>query len=133
VDQNPTIELFAFGDGIRSEIILFGDAARAQRRATAGPVSEVCCRSCGSDLVHPLAWESTSEEVWLLQLRCPECELVFDIALNRYSMERYVTQLHSQKRALAHDLAYWDLACFREDMERLLRLIGDDTVLPADF
>jgi len=133
VEQNTTIELFVFEDGTRREIILFGDAARAQRRATSGPVSEVCCRTCGSDLVHPLAWESTSEEVWLLQLRCPECELVFDIALGRYSMERYVTQLHAQKRALAHDLAYWDLACFREDVERLLRLIGEDRVLPTDF
>jgi hypothetical protein len=133
MEQDTTIDLFAFADGSSSETIVFGEAARAQRRGTSGPLLEVCCRHCGSDLIYPLAWEATSEETWLLRLRCPDCEAVYDVALGRYTMERFVTQLHTQKRALANELARWDLALFREDVERLLRLIDESRVLPADF
>ncbi len=133
MEQETSIDLFVFADGSTRETIVFGEAARAQRRATSGPVVEVSCRHCGSDLIYPIAWESTGEDTWVLSLRCPDCEAVYEVALGRYTMERFVTQLHAQKRALAHDLARWDLACFREDMERVLQLIQDDRVLPAAF
>jgi ribosomal protein S27E len=133
MEHDVSIDLFTFADGSTHETIVFGEAARAQRRATSGPVVEVCCRSCGSDLVYPLAWESTSKETWMLRLRCPDCEAAYDVALGRYTMERFVTQLHSQKRALTHDLARWELACFREETERLMLLIAEDRVLPVDF
>jgi hypothetical protein len=133
LEQDTIIDLFAFADGSSSETIVFGEAARALRRRASGPLLEVCCRYCGSDLIFPLAWEATSEETWLLQVRCPDCEAAYDEALGRYTMERFVTQLHSQKRALANDLARWELALFREDVERFLNLIDEDRVLPADF
>lgn len=130
--EETSIELFSFADGRTTETIVFGEAARAQRRPP-GPGVELCCRECGSDLVHPLDCEQTDEQTWLLTLRCPDCEACYDVALGRCTMERYIAQLHDQKRALILELDRWSLARFREEVERLLALIADDKVLPFDF
>jgi ribosomal protein S27E len=133
MEDGTSIELFSFTDERTTETIVFGEAAREQRRPSSAAAAEVCCRSCGSDLVHPVEWERTGEETWLVLVRCPDCETAYEVAFGRFTMERFIAQLHDQKRALALELDRWSLARFREEVERLLALIGDDRVLPFDF
>lgn len=133
MEDGTSIELFSFTDERTTETIVFGEAAREQRRTPSTAATQICCRSCGSDLIHPTEWERTGKEMWLLLMRCPDCETVYDVALGRFSMERLIAQLHDQKRALALELDRWSLARFREEVEGLLALIGDDRVLPFDF
>jgi len=127
------IEVFSFSDECAIETLVFGEAARQARKAAIAPAVELCCRDCGSDLVTPLRWEQTDEETWYLALRCPECESVDDIVLGRSTMERFIAQLHAQKRALIADLRHWERARFREDVERLLALVDADLVVADDF
>ena len=127
------IELFVFRTGTEAETIVFGEAARERRRATIAAGVEVACLACGSDLVYPLEWEKTDADMWLVTLRCPECHRVYDTALERPAVERFVGQLHSQKRALAHDLAKWSLARFLEETERFVEALRGNHVLPMDF
>lgn len=133
MDNGTSIELFSFTDERTTETIVFGEAARELRRDPAGPSTAVCCRDCGSDLLHPLEWDSANEETWRMVLRCPDCESVYETVMGRYTVERFIAQLHGQKRALCLELERWSRARFREEVERLLALIDDERVLPIDF
>lgn len=133
MEEHVHIEVFSFSDECAIETLVFGEAARQARKAAMQPAVELCCRDCGSDLVAPLQWEQMDEETWSILLGCPECETVYELVLGRSTMERYIAQLHAQKRALIADLRHWDKARFREDVERLLALIDADLVVADDF
>jgi len=128
-----TVDLFSFPEGAETETIVFGEAAREQRHASLGHKSDVTCQRCESDLIHAVSSRPISEETWEVEVRCPECEWHVAIVVGRYVMERFIAQLHRQKRALACDLEHLDSARFREDVERDLALIREDILLPADF
>jgi DNA-directed RNA polymerase subunit RPC12/RpoP len=127
------IELFAFPDGSQTEIIVFGKAARDLRRQSLGHECDITCSRCGSDLLYVLSSRPVSDDTWEIEVRCPDCDWHETIVLGRYVTERFINQLHRQKRALVRDLGQLDAARFREDVERELALVRDDLILPADF
>jgi hypothetical protein len=126
------IELFVFPDGIQEETIVFGDAAREQRLAAGGGLV-VACRHCGSDLVFPVDWERTASGTWLVSLSCAECHCQDDVALDRMVLERFIAQLHRQRRLLQRDAERWSQACFKEEAERFVAALWRGDVQPFDF
>jgi len=120
-----------FPDGSGAETLVSAEEARALRRASAPAAVVDCCR-CGSDLVHPLDWEKTKSG-WLVTLRCPECRSEYAAVFDAQLMERFVAQLHAQKRALAHDLARLSLGRFADDAQRFVAALRADHILPSDF
>src|SRR3954447_4374396 len=45
------------------------------------------CPSCGSDLVQPLRWQQRKSGELLVELRCPECEVVMQACHTPQEME----------------------------------------------
>ena len=116
------------------EMLLFGATAHPRpRTATAMVLTDTSCQHCGSNLVHPLDWENPTEDLWLLALRCPECEREWVAALSRPSVERFIARLHAQKRALASDLARLTSHCFLEEAKRFVAALHAGHILPTDF
>jgi hypothetical protein len=119
-----------FPDGSGAETLVSAEEARALRRAASAAAVDCCY--CGSDLVHPLDWERMNGG-WLVTLRCPECRLEFAAAFDEELMQRFIAQLHAQKRALAHDLARLSLGRFAEDAQRFVAALRAGHILPSDF
>ena len=127
------IELPVFPNGSDTETLVSADEARALRRASGLPGVEITCPECGSDLVYPLDWEATSAPFWLVTTRCPECDSEHDRPMQRWLVERFVAQLHRQKRALGDDLARLSLGSFCDEVERFVAALQAGHIQPMDF
>ncbi len=128
--DSDRIAMDVFPGANAPEACLSAAEARALRRASTPVV--VTCSCCGSDLLHPLEWEKTGQG-WLVTVRCPECRSEQAVAFDRRSMERFVAQLHGQKRALARDLARLSLGRFSAEAQGFIRALRAGHILPTDF
>jgi hypothetical protein len=126
------VVLSVLPDGSDAEVLVTAQEARDLRSNGAEP-AEITCASCGSDLVFPIDWENTSETIWLVTLRCPECRAEYEETLERWRIERFVAQLHSQKRALAKELARFTMSSFVLDAERFVAALKAGHIQPEDF
>ena len=126
------VVLSVLPDGSDAEVLVTEQEARDLRRGDGEP-AEITCASCGSDLVFPTDWENTSETTWLVALRCPECHAEYEETLERWRIERFVTQLHTQKRALAKELARFTMSSFVLDAERFVAALKAGHIQPEDF
>jgi hypothetical protein len=126
------IVLSVLPDGTDAEVLVTAQEARDLRCGDAEP-AEMTCASCGSDLVFPIDWENTSETTWLVALHCPECGTEYEEALDRWRIERFVTQLHTQKRALAKELARFTTSSFALEAERFVAALQAGHIQPEDF
>ena len=126
------IVLSVLPDGSDAEVLCTAQEARDLRYGGAEP-AEITCASCGSDLVFPVDWENTLENTWLVVLRCPECDAEYEEALERWRIERFVTQLHTQKRALAKELARFITSSFVLEAKRFVAALNAGHIQPEDF
>jgi hypothetical protein len=120
-------------DGSDAEVLVTEQEARDLRRGSSPEPAEITCAACGSDLVFPIDWENTSQTMWLVTLRCPECRTEYGETLERWRIERFVAQLHTQKRALAKELARFTVSSFVLDMERFVAALMAGHIQPEDF
>jgi hypothetical protein len=120
-------------DGSDAEVLVTAQEARDLRRVPGSEAAEILCGSCCSDLVFPVDWQSTSETMWLVKLRCPECDAEYDEPMERWLVERFVAQLHTQKRALAGELARFTLSAFALETERFVAALNAGHIQPDDF
>ena len=120
-------------DGSDAETLVTAEEARDLRRGPNSELEEILCASCRSDLVMPVDWESTSRTMWLVTLRCPECGAEYDEPMERGRVERFVAQLHAQKRALARELARLTLSAFAVEVETFVAALQAGHIQPEDF
>ena len=116
-ETGQRVVLSLLPDGSDAETLVTAEEARDLRRGPAPELEEILCSSCCSDLVLPVDWESTSRTMWLVTLRCPECGAEYDEPMERRRVERFVAQLHAQKRALARELARLTLSAFAVEVD----------------
>lgn len=91
------------------------------------------CLSCGSELVHPLAWKAAGRNRWSVSLRCPECEWRGGGVYAQAILERFDEVLDGGTEEVVEDLKVLALANLEEDVERFVAALRDDHVLPEDF
>ena len=103
------------------------DAARdAQRRL------HVCPR-CERDRVHPLRWEEVAGETWQLLLRCPDCEWQGGGVFGSDAVVAFDAALERGAEAIAGDLRTLAQVNMAHDVERFVRALRADALLPEDF
>jgi hypothetical protein len=120
-------------DGSDAETLVTAQEARDLRCGPGSEAAEILCASCCSDLVMPVDWESTSKTMWLVTLRCPECGAEYGEPRERRQVERFVAQLHAQKRALARELARLTLSAFAAEVETFVAALNAGHIQPEDF
>ncbi len=91
------------------------------------------CPSCDSRLVYPVAWEAAGDELWRVELRCPNCEHLEEALLELEVAERFDEELETGSETLMNDLARLAEANMLEDVERLAAALAADALLPSDF
>ena len=126
--------------GKQIEVVVFGATAR---RATATPETRTgheapdrqihLCRSCGSELVHPIDWEEVTADNWRLQLRCPNCEWIGEAVYERRVVEELDEELERGMETIVRDLRHLTHANMEEGIERFVVALQDDLIVPFDF
>lgn len=91
------------------------------------------CPSCDSRLVYPLTWKPAGRNSWEVSLRCPECEWRGGGTYRQAVLERFDEVLDGGTEEVIEDLKVLALANLEEDIERFVRALGDDHILPEDF
>ena len=116
------------------EVVYFetlADDARA--RADEGVRELHECPCCDRDLVYPVEWEEASATHWEVLLRCPNCEWSEVGTFDQPTVDRFDEQLDIGTEILLGDLKRLQQANMEDEIDRFVRAIGADAILPEDF
>ena len=91
------------------------------------------CGSCESDLVYPVEWEEAGATHWEVTLRCPNCEWAGTGVYEQRLVERFDEELDRGTEALVRDLKRLMQANMEDEIERFIRALEGNHVLPEDF
>jgi hypothetical protein len=91
------------------------------------------CGSCNSDLVYPLEWEEAGATHWEVTLRCPNCEWTGTGVFEQLVVERFDEELDRGTEAVVADLRRLMAANMEEEIDRFVRALAVDALLPEDF
>lgn len=89
------------------------------------------CDSCDSPLVHPTAYAQIATELWMVDLRCPDCGRCSEAVLGERQLEQLDRELdhavaeieQELRRVEADNMRHW-ATCFARAIE--LELLGAD-------
>ena len=99
-----------------------------------GPVRDLhLCPCCDRDLVYPVEWEETSPTHWEVLLRCPNCEWSEVDVLDQQTVDQFDEQLDIGTEILLRDLKRLQQANMEEEIDRFVRAVNADAILPEDF
>jgi hypothetical protein len=91
------------------------------------------CGTCNSGLVYPVEWEEAGSTHWQVSLRCPNCEWSGTGIFEQTAVERFDEELDRGTDALVSDLRRLVQANMEGEIERFVRALEVDAVLPEDF
>ncbi len=91
------------------------------------------CPECDSTLVQPLAWTETDEDHWELVLCCPNCEWHEEGIYAQAEIEDLEDRLEDGLADLLDDLQRLARSNMTEEIERFVRGLEADLILPEDF
>ena len=123
--------------GKQIEVVVFGATGRDSTTEAPAPDAPDRalhrCRSCGSDLVHPIDWEEVAADSWRLELRCPNCEWVGGAVYERSVVEEFDEELERGMETIVRDLRHLTHANMEEQIESFIHALHDDLIVPFDF
>ena len=91
------------------------------------------CPVCGGRLVYPLDWRRTSRSTWTLRLRCPECETLRCVIMDRAAVEQLNRELYRARQAVAAESQALTRRHFEEEAERIAAALASGLIQPMDF
>ena len=91
------------------------------------------CPECSSELVYPVSWEEASDTSWELELRCPNCEWEHVAVYEQEVVECFDEELDEGTDALVRDLRRLAHANMEDEVERFIKALRADAILPEDF
>ncbi len=128
-DQPHTVRRVVLPSGKTIEVVYFADGDTASQ----GTAELHRCPRCACGLVYPTAWEETGEDLWTLQLRCPNCEWRGGGRYDRAEVERLDEELDRGTHALVTDLKHLMHANMESEIERFVSALDADHIWPIDF
>lgn len=91
------------------------------------------CERCDSDLVYPTEWEEAGSTHWAVELRCPNCEWTVHGVFTQAEVERFDEELDRGTDSLVRDLKRLMHANMEDEIDRFMRALEGDHILPFDF
>jgi hypothetical protein len=91
------------------------------------------CAECDSDRVHPVDWHEVDERSWRLDVRCPDCRWMGSDVFAQDEVERYDDLLNEGTDALIDELERITRENMADHLERFIRALEDDGIMPIDF
>jgi hypothetical protein len=125
-DHKQYVRKVTLPSGKIIEVVSFEDPSPTQ------PDLHVC-PDCRSELVYPVDWQEAGRTSWEVSLRCPNCEWFHTGVYDEDAIQSFDEVLDEGTEALVADLRELTRANMEEDVERFVRAIDADFVLPEDF
>jgi hypothetical protein len=91
------------------------------------------CPCCDRDLVYPVEWEEVSPTHWEVLLRCPNCEWGEVGTFDQATVDRFDEKLDVGTEILMRDLKRLQQANMEDEIDRFVRAVNADAILPEDF
>jgi hypothetical protein len=115
----------------------FGDAAvPVEPVAVPAPVEPRAlesCPHCSGRLVCPVDWREVDDLRWELELRCPECEWRTREVFDQDDVDRYDDALCAATDDLVDGIERLRREIMEEEIDKFVRALDDDFILPMDF
>jgi hypothetical protein len=118
------------------EVVYFETLADEAAAAipSSGPTRDLhLCPCCDRDLVFPVEWEEVSPTHWEVLLRCPNCEWSEVDTFDQPTVDRFDEKLDIGTEILLRDLKRLEQANMEEEIDRFVRAVNADAILPEDF
>jgi hypothetical protein len=105
--------------GLRALLKLLADAAgpRYLLPAAVPPDRLTVCRTCGADMVIPVAWDDVSDHEWWMRLRCGACAFTVEVVVDDEDAERFERELQRQTREIGSALAASERERMRDELQ----------------
>ena len=91
------------------------------------------CPCCDRDLVYPVVWDEVSPTHWEVLLRCPNCEWSEVDTFDQPTVDRFDEKLDIGTEILLRDLKRLQHANMEDEIDRFVRAVNADAILPEDF
>jgi hypothetical protein len=121
------------------EVVYFQEASAVPSQTPETPpaastVSDLhVCPACQAELVYPVEWDEAGTEHWEVALRCPNCEWRGAGIFHQEIVERFDEELDNGTEALVRDLRRLMHANMEDEIDRFVRALDADHILPMDF
>ena len=133
-DNGQYIRRVVLPSGRAIDVVYFEPLADDRVGPASGPVRELHeCPSCECDLVYPVEWEEVSPTHWEVLLRCPNCEWSEVDTFDQPTVDRFDEQLDIGTEILLRDLKRLQQANMEDEIDRFVRAVNADAILPEDF
>jgi len=118
------------------EVVYF-ESARIEREQPvpgSAPSRELhICADCASQLVYPTQWDEAGLENWEVSLRCPNCELTSTGVFSQDLVDAFDEVLDEGTEQLVSDLRQLTQANMSEEIDRFVKALDAEALLPEDF
>ncbi len=91
------------------------------------------CPACDCELVQPVCWSETEDHRWELTLECPNCGWLEDGIYQREQIDRLEEKLDDGLAEMLADLKRLTQANMADEIDRFIRALNADFILPEDF
>ena len=133
-EQTHFVKRVVLPSGKTIEVVYFESVQATNEPGTAAPERDLhICVECASELVYPTEWEEAGPENWRVSLRCPNCEWDTTGVYAQETVDRFDEELDRGTEALVRDLKRLMQANMEDEIERFVRALDGNHVLPEDF
>jgi hypothetical protein len=136
-DNHQHVRRVVLPSGKTIEVVYFEDQGvpmpEQLKRAVDHQTDLHVCTTCESELVYPVEWTEAGTTHWQVTLRCPNCEWADTGIFPQDTVERFDEELDRGTEALVRDLKRLMTANMEEEIERFVRALEGNHLLPEDF
>ena len=136
-DNSHYVRRVVLPSGRAIEVVYFENTAPVNPFEPVAPAPAVedlhICPECDQSLVYPMEWEEASDTHWEVALRCPNCEWHTTGTFAQGLVDKFDEELDRGTEALVRDLKRLTRANMEDEVERFLRALHADAILPEDF
>ena len=136
-DSRHHVRRVVLPSGKTIEVVYFEDQVvrmpEELKRAVDHQTDLHVCTTCESELVYPVEWAEAGTTHWQVTLRCPNCEWADTGIFTQHTVERFDEELDRGTEALVRDLKRLMTANMEDEIERFVRALDGNHVLPEDF
>ena len=105
-----------------------------KRVRSPGPEQDLhVCVTCWSEMVYPVQWEESGPDNWSVLLRCPNCDVRREGVFTQQAVDAFEQELDRGIDAVTRDYKRLMRANMADEIERFVRALNADALLPEDF
>lgn len=123
----PSVRRIVLPSGRTIEVVRFRESEREPHRGLH------ICPECGCELVQPIDWSEGPDERWMLLLSCPNCEWCAEGAYSHEQVRELEDKLDEGLSEMLRDLQRLAQANMADQVDRFIRALHNDHILPEDF